>query len=251
LVELYDTFYFIDKKIAEELIELEIDIIFVSLDAATRETYERIRIGSSFDRVINNVRTMIKQREERNSVFPRLYFHFIVNKLNYQEIPQYIELVDSLSEHEKFRIQISRMLHEFDQTRDLFMDVPDKIIKETEKKAKDAGIPVVWNLDVASNKKPIQQCVEWTMPFIFVTGHVIPCCSGNEAGRRDFQKATALGNVFEQSFKDIWYGEKYKKLRELLKQGKIPPACIDCCLYDLNTPSCHAVTGGKYNNIPI
>lgn len=235
LVELYDTFYFIGEKISKELLDLGIDIIFLSLDAATKETYEKIRVGSDFDRVVSNVRTLIKLREEAGSIFPRMHFHFVVNKLNYHEIPQYIELIDSLSKREKFRIQFSRMLHEFKQTKDYFMDVPPEIIEETEKRAKEAGIPVLWNLDAACNKKPLHQCVEWTMPFIFVSGHVIPCCSANEAGRRDFQKASAMGNVFEQSFRDIWHGEKYNNLRRFLKQGEIPPACVDCCLYNLKS----------------
>lgn len=237
MVELYDTFYFINEKIARELLDMEIDIIFLSLDAATKETYEKIRIGSNFERVVNNMKTLVRLRGERNSVFPRMHFHFIVSKLNYHEIPQYIELVDSLGGREKFRIQFSRMLHEFSQTREFFMDVPPDIIAETDRKAKEAGIPVIWNLDAALNKKPVNQCVEWTMPFVFATGHVIPCCSGNEAGRRDFQKATALGNVFEQEFKDIWNGAKYRDLRKLLRQCKTPRPCIDCCLYELKKPA--------------
>jgi MoaA/NifB/PqqE/SkfB family radical SAM enzyme len=230
-VEIYDTFFFIDEKISNELIDLGIDIIFVSLDAATKETYEKIRVGSNFERVINNIQTFIKLRRERKAAFPRLHFHFVVNKLNYHEIPQYIELIDSFSKEEKFRIQFSRMLHEFEQTKGFFMEVPEKIIQDTEFKARDKGIPVIWNLDIHTSKKPVYRCVEWTMPFIFVTGHVIPCCSGNEAGKRDFQKRTALGNIFEQNFKDIWNGEKYKQLRRSLKKGKVPLQCKNCCLY--------------------
>lgn len=232
MVEMYDTFYFTDERTAKELIDMEVDIIFVSLDAATKETYEKIRVGSSFERVVNNVKTLIRLKEERNAAFPRLHFHFVVNKLNYHEIPLYIELVDSLSSREKYRIQFSRMLHEFEQTKDMFMEVPENIINETQRKAQEAGIPVIWNLDASCSKKRIDQCVEWTMPFIFVTGHVIPCCSTNEAGRRDFQKATALGNIFEQRFEDIWHGEKYTRLRKLLKEGRIPAPCVNCCLYD-------------------
>jgi len=74
------------------------------------------------------------------------------------------------------------------------------------------------------------------MPFIFVTGHVIPCCAGNEAGRRDFQKETSLGNVFIQSFKEIWKGKKYKALRKMIREGKVPPPCVDCSLYEVTKP---------------
>jgi MoaA/NifB/PqqE/SkfB family radical SAM enzyme len=233
IVELYDSFFFIDKKTAEELIDMGIDIIFVSLDAATKETYEKIRVGSDFERVINNVKTFFQLKKEKNAQYPKIAFHYIVNKMNLQEIPQYIELVHSLTNGENVTIQFTRMLHKFKEVNDLFVEIPKEIMQLTEEKAEEMGINVIWNADVPQVKPPINRCIEWTMPFIFVTGHVIPCCSGNEAGHREFQKETALGNVFEQSFKEIWRGKKYKALREAIRRGEAPLPCKNCCLYDV------------------
>jgi MoaA/NifB/PqqE/SkfB family radical SAM enzyme len=231
-VELYDTFYFIDEETAKELIEMGIDKIFISLDAATKETYEKIRIGSNFERVINNLKNFFQFKKEKKIYFPQIAFHYIVNKLNLQEIPQYIEQVYSLTQGEKTSIQFSRMLHEFKEAKGLFVEIPEEIIQKTDQKAKELGIKVVWSADVPQSKPPITKCAEWTMPFIFVTGHVIPCCAGNEAGHRQFQKETAMGNIFEKPFKEIWKGEKYKNLRRQLRQGKVPLPCQNCCLYE-------------------
>ncbi|MCG2758058.1 MAG: radical SAM protein [Desulfobacteraceae bacterium] len=233
IVELYDNFYFIDENTAREIIELQIDNIFVSFDAATKETYEKIRVGSNFERVVNNVRRFIQLKREENAFFPQLSFHYIVNKMNIHEIPLYIELIHSINNGKPVTIQFSRMLHEFEETKGLFAEVSPELIELAEKKAKELGVRVVWNLDVPISKPPVKHCIEWTMPFIFVTGHVIPCCSGNEAGQRKFQKKTSLGNVFETSFKKIWYGEKYKSLRRQLSRGKVPAPCKDCCLYNV------------------
>ncbi len=232
-VELYDTFYFIDEKTAKDLIDMGVDKIFISLDAATKETYETIRIGSNFERVINNVKNLHRIKRETGTVFPEVAYHYIVNKYNLREIPQYIDLVHSITQGSAI-IQFTRLLHEYKEVKDLFVEIPDDVIKSAEKKAKDLGIHLVWNLDVPQNKPPINECIEWTMPFIFVTGHVIPCCSGNEAGHRDFQKDTALGNVFEQNFKEIWNGKNYKNLRKMLLNGKTPLQCKNCCIYEVN-----------------
>jgi hypothetical protein len=40
-----------------------------------------------------------------------------------------------------------------------------------------------------------------------------------------------MGNVFEQPFRDIWWGKKYTAFRKQLREGKKPRACNDCCLY--------------------
>ncbi|MFC1511047.1 radical SAM/SPASM domain-containing protein [Candidatus Margulisiibacteriota bacterium] len=233
-VELYDPFYFINDNQALELIELGVDKIFISLDAATKEVYEANRVGSSFEKVTNNLRNFIRLKRQSKSYFPELAFHFIINKLNIREMNQYIELVHSLVGRGG-RINFTRMLHSFPEIADLFVEVPQTVIEAAEKKGRELGIGIVWNEDVPEQKPPLKKCSEWCMPFIFVTGHVIPCCAGNEANQRDFQKKTALGNVFEKSFKDIWYSREYNNLRSSLGQNKVPAACVNCCLYNLKS----------------
>ncbi|KMQ52899.1 AstB/chuR/nirj-related protein [Chitinispirillum alkaliphilum] len=50
-------------------------------------------------------------------------------------------------------------------------------------------------------------------------GRMTPC--------RDYQDYTA-GNINEQTFYDIWNGEKYKKFRREMKKG-LMPVCTRCC----------------------
>lgn len=233
-VELYDNFYLITKETADELIDIGIDKLFISLDAATKETYEKIRVGSNFDRVIENLRYFFARKKEKNGYFPEIAFHFIVNKFNIGEIPRYLDLVRSLTGGKKEDVQITRMLHNFKEVDYLFTEIPPEIIETTNQKAKIMDIDISWSADVPQEKPVMSNCTEWIMPFIFATGHVVPCCAGNEAGQRSFQKETALGNIFEKSFKDIWRGPKYKALRETLKRGGVPLSCQNCCLYRTN-----------------
>lgn len=233
MVELFDTFFFIDAKTSRELLELEIDTFLISFDAATKETYEKIRVGSDFDRVVNNLRTFIRLRSGMKTPFPHIEFHFTVTRHNHHEMLQYIDFVNSLCMEDKFRIRFTRMLHSYEHTKDMFVEIPEETIREVEKKAGEIGIPVDWNADVCpdESRKSFCECVEWTMPFIFVTGDVVPCCAANEAGQRDYQRATALGNIFENSFKDIWNGDKYRELRAKLRDGTAPEPCVKCPLY--------------------
>ena len=231
-IELYDNFYLIDDKTAKELIEMGVDKIFISLDAATKETYEKIRVGSNFERVTDNIRNLIRLKKETGKYFPEVAFHCIINKLNIHEIPQYIELAHSISQGSIATVQLTRLLHKFKEINDLFTEIPEEIISAADRKAEELGVKLVWNRDVPGAKPPVNYCTAWLMPFIFVTGHVIPCCTGNEAGCRDFQKAGALGNIFEQNFKDIWNGEKYKTFRKMLGQGRAPLVCRDCSAFE-------------------
>lgn len=231
IVDIFDNFYFIDRKIAEELILLKIDYIYASIDAATKETYEKIRLGSDFDRVIENVRYFLQMKRKLGAPLTTFLFHYIISRANIDEILAYLDLVYSLSQGLEVNIQFTRMLHQFKETEELFVEIDEQLKVKVEEKAKKLGLGVTWNANSRCLKPLPDKCVEWTMPFIFVSGHVIPCCAGNEANRRDFQKEYSLGNIFENDFKTIWNGKKYGALRKSLYKGKFPIVCKDCCLY--------------------
>jgi radical SAM protein with 4Fe4S-binding SPASM domain len=62
----------------------------------------------------------------------------------------------------------------------------------------------------------------WERVVIGSQGHVVPCCN-------DFDHSYSMGNVFEQSFRDIWFGTQYNRFRKTVmeKLGKIP-LCKRC-----------------------
>ena len=235
-VEIFDNFFLIDKETSRQMIDIGVDRIILSIDAATKETYEKIRVGSNFDKVIQNVKDFLELRREKGTFFPKFEFNYVINSMNIHEAVKFIDLVDSFGYKDLYAgktINYARMLHPFEEIKDLFVEVPKETVKALHKKAKEVGMTIGWNDDVVVNKPPLCQCKEWIMPFIFATGHVTPCCANNEANRRDFQKATALGNVYEKPFKEIWNGEKFEDLRKKLSKNQIPRVCSYCSVYDL------------------
>jgi len=229
-IEIYDTFYYTDNALAKELVELEVDRMFVSLDAATKETYEAIRIGSNFDIVVENVRNFVKVKNEAGSIFPDFLFHFVMMENNVHEMPAYVDLVHSICGDQGI-IQFSDLLHEFDEIKHLAVDVPPEIVEATKKRAEELGVSIAWNWNTEQEKPPIQMCTAWIMPYIFVSGHVIPCCVGNEANQRELQKKLSLGNVNEKSFKEIWDSPEYREFRAMIRRGETPPQCRDCGVF--------------------
>ena len=66
------------------------DISFmVSVDAATKETYEKVRCGGQFERLMENMRflSMLRKENKVNNVKVIM----IVQKANYMEIPDFIK----------------------------------------------------------------------------------------------------------------------------------------------------------------
>lgn len=65
--------------------------IGVSIDGATRETYERLRLGGSYDKILENL-AFLKEKKKEHSF--KLYLHFVVQKDNYHEMIKIIELAE-------------------------------------------------------------------------------------------------------------------------------------------------------------
>jgi len=230
-VELYDNFSFIDKSVAEALVKLSIDKIFISIDAATKVTYEKIRVGANFDKVLENIKRFLSIRKERGIPYPELSYHYIINRLNIDEVIPFVDLVHSLTGKES-SIIFTRLLHYYPEIKDIAVDIPPELIMRVMNKSKETGVRIGWNADVPLQKPPASECSYWIMPFIFASGDVIPCCAGNEANKRDLQRKYRMGNIFEDKFADIWNSKNYNILRQFLHKGKIPVQCQDCCVFD-------------------
>jgi len=230
LVELYDTMFYVDNDVAKELVKLGIYRFFFSLDAATEETYKKIRIGSNFDRVVGNIVGLAQAKG--NGKYPRLAFHYIITKDNVQEIPEFVNFAYSLLPgNTTATIQFSRMLHTFKEVEGLYTEVSQDIIAEANIIGKRTGMTVRWGLDVPEHKPPMRNCIEWIMPFIFVDGTVIPCCAGNEGNKREYQREASFGNIFEKPFSELW-STGYKDFRGMLRKGQIPAYCRRCPIYE-------------------
>jgi len=230
-VELFDVFYYLGEEQAKFLIEQGVDKIYISLDAATKETYEKIRVNSNWDKVISNLVRFDRLKKKYKSYFPELHFHFIVSKDNQHEIEKYLDMIADLGIDVK-GVQYTRCLHSYKEIKDMFVEIPNEKKEAVIKKGQKLGIPVVWNVDTVGSKRPLKDCSVWWMPFIFVDGTVIPCCSLNEQNDRPWQRKTSLGNIFKEDFRKIWYGKKYKAMLKALKEGKCPPVCKRCILYE-------------------
>jgi len=230
-VELSDNFFLVNEKIARELLEAGLELVYLSLDAATKETYEKIRVNSKWDTVIKNFKNFIKMRDEMGLKKPHINFYYVVLKNNMHEMLQYLDLVNSFN-LDRPEVCFTPLLHAFKEAEHLSVKLTDDLIEKVEDRGKELGIKISWNQNV-HKLPPINKCYAWLMPYIFPTGHVVACCAVNEANQREYRKKTALGNIYEKSFKEIWNDEAYTTLRKKISRGEVPIQCKYCPIYDV------------------
>jgi len=244
--ELYDTFQHFTTKTAKQFVKWGVERLFVSLDAASKETYENSRVGHKWDRMIKNVKLLDKTKKKYGKVYPEINFHFVVDNNNIHEVLDCVDFVKSLNINNGF-IQYSRLLHCFPEINNLYVDVPKDLCDKITKKAADEKVPITWNVDINTKTQlPMRECVCIWMPFFFSNGDVITCCAQHESNRRNWEHRMRMGNIFEaKDFKKIWYGKRYRQLRQQLRDNLTPEPCYDCPAYTEIGAKC------KWRKLPI
>jgi len=229
-------FFTYNDNIGKALIELGIERIYFSIDGCTKETYEKVRIGSNFDRVMFNIKRFIALKKEMKSSLPEICYRFAFFKDNYKEVNMLPKLVHDLGDDsDEPSINIVGLL-EFAQTKGLEIELPQLIVDATNQEAKKYNQSLYWShiTHDEAKKAPCHFCVFWTEPYIMITGDVVPDCAVLMSNRRPFLEAHSFGNVNKQSLVKLWNTPKYKKFREVLRNPKapVPAICVGCRVYE-------------------
>ncbi len=231
-VEIFESFSHLKEHEIQALVDLEIDKIWVSIEAATKETYEKIRAGASFERTIANIRRLAQLRDQAGKPLPQLAFHFIITKHNLHEMMAYVDLVKDIigdTDRHGTHIFFTALLY-FPEVEHLRVAVPPELKEEVDARCRQYNIFCTWSDNITCDQ-PARKCMRWNEPYVLVTGDVQCCCGINEANQRPYQIEHAFGNLLKVDFKDLWYSDAYGKFRKALRADVFPPLCKYCRAY--------------------
>lgn len=218
-------FTLINERTAKEIVKLGVDQIYSSIDGATKETYEKIRVGATFENVIRNIRSLMQIKEQMSSAVPVISLAFVITKLNIHEVPLMIRLARELGIP---RLGLTNAIL-FTETEHLAAHETEKNMKKWMKIAGKQGIFL--NFEFFS-KKPIESCpMPWGHPFITHDGYVLPCCLVTQSNSRNVLKEKSFGNVFKTNFEEIWRSDEFDRFRESILKGEAPEICTWCPAY--------------------
>lgn len=80
-----------NEKILKELGILDrLSVVEISLHASTKETYDKIVLGSDWNRVIKNIEWLVDLKKQGK--IDDLLLFFVVDNINYREMPDFVEM---------------------------------------------------------------------------------------------------------------------------------------------------------------
>ncbi len=239
-IYLVDSFDMITPEISKRLVDMGVDGIYVSMDASTKETYEKIKVGCDFERSVGNIRALTDYKKESGSPVPELCFRYVMTTLNYKESPDFIGLIRNFGTWKELgdgsKIHFVGLLS-FPQIEQYYMkDMPLGIQEELIKKRNEVndGVDVVFAHIESGGLPSIDRCLAWMEPYIMIGGYALPCCAVMMANKRDYLREHCLGNVYEKDFNELWNSERYKRFRETVNKpnAPVPLLCKGCRAYD-------------------
>ncbi len=215
-------------RLSEHLAKLlkgHLKSLIISINAATAATYNRDMKGGNFEDTLSRIEAFLSRlnKSERRKVS----LHFVAHTENFREIPDLVILANDLGIS---TISIGQYLINFpDHIGYSLLHVKTEyndVVKKAQDLGVKLGVEVFAPLFIRGEKKPLSQnCMSpFTECFILVDGSVGPCC---------FCGSYRIGNAYETSFEDVWFGRAYRKLRKsrylLACQKCIPFLSLDEC----------------------
>lgn len=185
---------------ARMLLKSGLTRIRFSLDAFTKETYQKIRIGADFDRTMTNIDRFLKIKKDEGYDLPVVGVNFCKMKINEHEVNDFI---DNWKDRVDFVAIQSFTPPELQSDYNVFIPSDSEFNQSM------------------LNDFHCQQ--PWQRVYIKNNGEVCPCCTF-------FNEELTLGNISKNTIHELWNGVQMKSLRQLHKEGRFyeNPWCLNC-----------------------
>jgi len=206
--EIIDIFLFtngslLNEKNSRMILESGVTRLFISIDAATEETYNKIRVPVGKKIIKQNrlqileekIKNFINLKKSMKKVMPVTRVSFVALKENFHEIELFKKKWESIVD----TVEIQR-----ETSINIYQDLKNEFNEFN-------------NLKNYNCNKP------WGDLAIYSNGSVGPCC--NLVGRK-----ISIGNIIDSTVSEIWNGIEMKKIRKSFinnKPNRICRACIE------------------------
>lgn len=245
----------LNKKIIEKLLDADVDLS-ISVDGTTRDVYENIRIGGSFDKLLENI-NLINDLKTKIKTRSKIRMCSVVLEDNYGQIVDFVEFAhkynfdyititpetnymetgifnnknDLLYKYnktielaDKYDIEIENCLPKSPTNVEIKKNNQRRNINKNicvNKMEYHKNIMSIHNNHFVNDKLKNFCYSPWQKIFVDALGFVkVNCnCGGN----------LVIGDIEKNSIKEIWNNNKIKILREKMINGDIEDCCRNFC----------------------
>ena len=205
----------VSDEILESMVKNKFHSMNIAIDGASQKTYSEYRVKGDFNKVINNIKKLNYFKEKYNSIYPILFYQFIIFGHNEHEIP----LAKKFAKELKMKMYFKRNLYrEYSP------------IKDKEFVAKELHLKKIYTDDKDESKlaplSGMSTCTHlWFEPQIQCDGTFLGCCS---------QYKDTKMNVFESGLESILNSPQIINSKRILcnQTSCGETICSDCFVFN-------------------
>ena len=193
--------------------------LFISVDGATKETYDKVRIPvakrlyktNRLEDLENNILRFMKLRSELKRELPLVRLSFLAINENKEEIQEFVNkwtgIVDTVEIQKNIAPSFEmNTKNEKENIEDWYKTLGEEM--NTKNRITD-------HLKKYSCREP------WSQMSIYSDGSILPCCA-------TFGRNIPIGSIHNETVKEAWNGLKMKRIRDGFKKNKPNKVCRAC-----------------------
>lgn len=212
-------------SLKQVLFDYHVDVFATSVNGATSQTNNRIRRGSSLDKIVKSLRDIVSVKKEKQITWPYMSFVFCAMRSNLHELPMLVDLAADIGLDKVKVVYLSAFSSNLvDETLWGLECEVQSVFNEAARRGDAQGIilelPYVSGIDPAGGKYHQDCFVGWRDFFLGSDGFIRPCMSTAEK---------FFSFDMSKSFEDIWNSDEFKKHREYVNSSdKMTAYCKRC-----------------------
>ena len=265
-VELITNGTTLTERKSRELIDAGLDVLWVSLDGASSETYADVRLGAELPVILENLRRLFKMRKGGHFPQPEIGVAFVAMKRNINDLPKIIKMghtfgaryfsvsnvqptTEDLQEDRLYKRTIRNIAYLPSPVLPK-LSLPKIDFNEETQAALTEAFNSGCNVSFAGNNwggaNDVCNFVESGTMSIAWTGEVSPCWPLMHThmsylhGKPRLSHKHIIGDVRKQTLEEIWLDPEYLAYRERLHNFVFAPCtfCGGCDLSEENVEDC-------------
>lgn len=182
------------EEISELIVKNKLSRVEISLDAATPQTYKKVRGHDRLEMIERNIEKLLEIKKKYKSELPVIRLCFVVMDINNHETQKFIDKWQDKVDYIDFQRCV-----DFSQ-----IGKPAKVEKKV--------------IENSFCSYPFYSLNVWS------DGGISPCCSF-------YGEKLKFGNIKKDSLKDVWNSPAMKKIREDIIAKKFNPVCQKCLYF--------------------
>jgi MoaA/NifB/PqqE/SkfB family radical SAM enzyme len=233
----------LSPKKFQQIIDTGLDEMRVSLDAADRESYARVRGKDFFNRIVRDVGKFVAYQQQVGATTPRVSLWLTGLKETVEQLPAFVRLAAEMGVTE---VHLQRLV--FDEAGYGMARAASSLFESTQAEelasiaeAQAIGAALGVTLDASgatepglslkrqADAQPWATCRRpWSLMYFTAHGRALPCCIA-PFSVRGYSNYT-LGDATQQTLREIWDSPAYRNFRAALLSDAPPAPCQNCGL---------------------